>query len=210
MIAKLKGLVDTTGDNWMILDVQGVGYQLFCSRQTLGQLPPKSEATTMHVETVMRSEQLVLYGFATDAEKEYFKLLTTVQGVGGKMALAILSVAQPNALTQSILAQEEKFLTQADGVGPKLASRIVRELKDKVGKLALGEVSLSSMPAAAPTGDGVQQEALSALTNLGYKRMEALQAIASVCTELGDPSLQIVIAESLKKLSAFGKENGHG
>lgn len=206
MIAKLKGRVDSVGDTWLILDVQGVGYLLSCSGQTLGNLPSAGEAAEISVETIMKAEQLTLYGFLTTAEKEYFKLLITVQGVGGRMALAILSAAAPNALSQAILAQEETFLTQADGVGPKLANRIVRELKDKVGKLDLGSLGLSGAPVASFGGSphSLHQEALSALTNLGYRRMEALQAITEVANEEDDIPLEALIAQCLKKLSIIG------
>lgn len=207
MIAKLKGIVESIGDTWLILDVQGVGYLLSSSRQTLGNLPAVGASAELYVETIMKAEQLTLYGFLTIAEKEYFKLLITVQGVGGRMALAILSVSAPNALSQAILAQEATFLTQADGVGPKLANRIVRELKDKVGKLDLGSLGLSKTPVASfgnAPGQGIHHEALSALTNLGYRRVEALQAITEVTSVQEDIGLESLIAESLKKLSTLG------
>ena len=155
----------------------------------------------------MKSEQLTLYGFLTLAEKEYFKILITVQGIGGRMALSILSVAAPAVLSQAILSQQEAILTQADGVGPKLAARIVRELKDKVGKLDGGS-GISSAITEDPF-QRIHQEALSALMNLGYRRMEALQAMADVSREGGTVSLQTLIAQSLKKLSTMGG-GGHG
>lgn len=207
MIAKLKGRVDTIGDTWMILDVQGVGYLLSCSRQTLGNLPSKGEAAEIHVETVMKAEQLTLYGFATQTEQNCFNLLITVQGVGGRMALSILSVALPNALSQAILAQDATFFTQADGVGPKLANRVVRELKDKVGALNAGDTvgALENVVSiATDQGKDISQEALSALVNLGYKRTEALQAIAEVSHGQESLTLQTVIAQALKKLSQVG------
>ena len=207
MIAKLKGRVDTLGDTWVILDVQGVGYLLSCSRQTLTHLSSQGEFAEIHVETIMKSEQLTLYGFLTLAEKEYFKILITVQGIGGRMALSILSVAAPAVLSQAILSQQEAILTQADGVGPKLAARIVRELKDKVGKLDGG--SGISSPLTEDPAQRIHQEALSALMNLGYRRMEAMQAMADVSREGGTVSLQTLIAQSLKKLSTMGG-GGHG
>lgn len=199
MIAKLKGMVDSLGDSWLVVDVQGVGYLVSASRKTLGQCSI-GEGISLHVETVMKAEQLTLYGFSTIEEKSYFTLLTTVQGVGGRMALAILSVAEPNALTQAILSQDQTFLTQADGVGPKLANRIVRELKDKVAKLDLGPLAVNT------TSEDASSEALSALLNLGYRRPEALKAISEATAE-GAASLEATISQALKKLS-MGGSNG--
>jgi Holliday junction DNA helicase RuvA len=210
MIAKLKGRVDTVGDTWAIVDVQGVGYLLSCSRQTLSSLPKQGEFAEILVETMMKAEQLTLYGFLTSAEKEYFKILITVQGIGGRMALSILSVAAPNVLSQAILSQQETILTQADGVGPKLAARIVRELKDKVGKLDLGALGAgSSHSFVEDSSQRVHQEALSALTNLGYRRTEALDVLSDVMRELGTVPVETLIAQSLKKLSlTSGVGNG--
>ncbi|MBT5654293.1 MAG: Holliday junction branch migration protein RuvA, partial [Alphaproteobacteria bacterium] len=132
MIAKLKGLIDTRLEDSIIIDVQGVGYQLFCSNQTLSQLPEVGEACEVQVETIMRAEQLTLFGFATPEEKGWFKLLTTVQGVGARVGLALLSALSANDLTNALLAEDKAMITRADGVGPKLAGRIVTELKDKV------------------------------------------------------------------------------
>jgi Holliday junction DNA helicase RuvA len=207
MIAKLKGRVDTVGDTWVIIDVQGVGYLLSCSRQTLSNLPKEGEFAEVLVETMMKAEQLTLYGFLTPAEKEYFKILITVQGIGGRMALSILSIAAPNVLSQAILSQQETILTQADGVGPKLAARIVRELKDKVGKLDIGNVTAHSF--IEDSSQRAHQEALSALTNLGYRRTEALEVLSDVIRELGVASVESLIAQSLKKLSlTSGVGNG--
>jgi Holliday junction DNA helicase RuvA len=207
MIAKLKGRVDTVGDTWAIIDVQGVGYLLSCSRQTLSNLPKLGECAEILVETMMKAEQLTLYGFLTPAEKEYFKILITVQGIGGRMALSILSVAVPSVLSQAILSQQETILTQADGVGPKLAARIVRELKDKVGKLDMGGVTAHTP--MEDSGQRSHQEALSALTNLGYRRTEALEVLSGVIREHGTLSVETLIAHALKKLSlTSGVGNG--
>lgn len=198
MIAKLKGRVDTLKESFLILDVQGVGYLVHASRETLSQLQA-NDTVTLWIETVMKAEQLVLYGFATELEKSCFNLLITVQGVGGRMALALLSIGNTPRLLQVIGAQDATFLTQADGVGPKLANRIVQELKGKVHKLGVvdGGSSLSEVP--------VQQEALSALLNLGYRRTEALQALASIEKETPGEPLEALIGRALKTLALTTK-----
>lgn len=198
MIAKLKGRVDTLKESFLILDVQGVGYLVHASRETLSQLQA-GDITTLWIETVMKAEQLVLYGFATELEKSCFNLLITVQGVGGRMALSLLSIGNIPRVLQAIGAQDATFLTQADGVGPKLANRIVQELKGKVHKLGIvdGGSSLSEAP--------VQQEALSALLNLGYRRTEALQALEAIEKETPGESLESLIGRALKTLALTTK-----
>ncbi len=206
MIAKLTGFVDTINDNTLILDVNGVGYLLSCGRQTLSNLPLKGEKTVLYVETLMRAEQLTLYGFGSAQEKESFNILMTVQGVGGRMALAVLSALTPDRLFQAISAQEPTLLTQADGVGPKLANRIVRELKDKVG----GFLNSNTIPSSAEstthqTSASNNSEALSALLNLGYRRAEAIEAVGKAQIEAGDEaSLNTIIPLALKKLAQGG------
>jgi Holliday junction DNA helicase RuvA len=195
MIAKLKGLVDTLKELSLILDVQGVGYLVYASRTTLSKLQ-EGNAATLWIETVMKSEQLVLYGFASPDEKSCFNLLVTVQGVGGRMALALLSIGDTGRLLQSIGAQDATFLTQADGVGPKLANRIVQELKSKVQKLGMPDNGGSSSPTAP-----LEQEALSALMNLGYRRAEAMDALAIAEKENPGSGLEALIAQALKKLA---------
>lgn len=195
MIAKLKGLVDTLKESSLILDVQGVGYLVHASRETLSQLRV-GDAATLWVETVMKTEQLVLYGFGSPEEKACFNLLVTVQGVGGRMALALLSIGNTGRLLQSIGAQDATFLTQADGVGPKLANRIVQELKGKVQKLGIPAGGGSSTPVAP-----LQQEALSALMNLGYRRTEAMDTLVLAEKENPEVGLEGLIAQALKKLA---------
>lgn len=202
MIAKLTGLVDTVSENTLILDVNGVGYLLNCGRQTLSNLPPKEQTVILYVETLMRAEQLTLYGFGTPQEKDCFNTLMTVQGVGGRMALAILSALTPDRLFQAISLQEPTLLTQADGVGPKLANRIVQELKDKVGKLLTSDAGISTEKRAAPANESNNGEALSALLNLGYRRAEAIEAVAKAHLEAGDSAtLNTLIPLALKKLA---------
>ena len=207
MIGKLTGRLDSTGDDWALVDVSGVGYLVFCSSRTLTHLGGNGQPTSLLVETHVREDHIHLFGFADQAERDWFRLLSTVQGVGAKMALAILSVLSPEALVQAIAAQDKAALTRANGVGPKLGGRIAAELKDKVGGLALGPAAVGDGPrgkARAATGfGGVGEDALSALVNLGYGRGEAFGAVAHAMRDLGgEASLEALVKESLKDLSA--------
>lgn len=187
MIAKLKGLVDSTGDGFAVVDVAGVGYLVFCSNRTLGRLAP-GEAAEVLVETHVREDHIHLYGFVEAAERDWFRLLTTVQGVGARVALGILSVLAPDELVRAVAAQDKVPLTRAAGVGPKLAGRVVSELKDKVGGLALGSAAAvegPAVPAAAQAPASATADAVSALVNLGYGRSEALGAVAHASGKLG-------------------------
>ena len=206
MIAKLKGLVEEIGEDTVIIDVGGVGYQAFCSSRTLGQLPGFGEAAELVIETHVREDHIHLYGFISREEKEWFARLQTVQGVGARVALAILSVLSPMELSQSIAAQDKTSVGRASGVGPKLAARIVSELKDKVP--AFGTVE--NFPAAAanggggaPTADSRLADAVSALVNLGYRPADAMTAVSKADkaaeSELPLPDL---IRLGLKELSA--------
>ena len=200
MIAKLTGVIDSKAADSAIIDVGGVGYQLFCSARSLGRMPEAGGAISMFVETHVREDHIHLYGFIYAAEREWFRLLTTVQGVGAKLALAILSVLGPGELTQSIAAQDRTALTRASGVGPKLAARIVVELKDKVGGIALGPVAAV---AAATEASGPVADAVSALVHLGYRRTEAFGAVAEAAKRLGpQAALDALIRAGLKELSA--------
>ncbi len=206
MIGKLTGLVDSSGEDWVIVDVSGVGYLVRCSNRTLANLPGAGESVSLLIETHVREDHIHLYGFLQAAERDWFGLLSTVQGVGVKMTLAILSVLPPSELIQAIAAQDKSTLTRANGVGPKLAGRIVAELKDKAGKLALGPAAaLAGGTAAAARGGApvLSEDAISVLVNLGYQRGEAFGAIAQVTRELGsDAPLEAVIKAGLKELSA--------
>lgn len=184
MIAKLTGLIDTMGESSLILDVRGVGYLVSCSTRTLGAIGNSGEQITLFIETLMRAESLHLYGFRDQEEQECFRLLTTVQGVGTRMALALLSALSHADIYQAIGQQDKTSLTRADGVGPKLASRIVTELKDKVPKdLAYTAITSGhTHPASTPLVD----EAVSALVNLGYRRLESMAAIHKAQQELGE------------------------
>lgn len=206
MIAKLRGLLDSVGPDWAILDCGGVGYLVHCSGRTLRRLGAPGEPAVLRVDTVVRDDAIVLYGFADPAEQDWFRLLTAIQGVGARVALAILSVLDPSELTQAIAAQDRAALTRADGVGPKLANRILSELKDKVGGLTLGPAALAGAAvaaASAPPAASAAADAVSALVNLGYRRAEAFGAIATVAQRLGPAaSVEDLIRDALKELSA--------
>lgn len=199
MIAKLKGLLDSRDHHHVVLDVGGVGYLLFCSETTLKTLPAEGEGCTLYVEPLIRAENISLFGFATEEERTLFRLLLTVQGVGGKVCMALLSALDPETLRQSIVAEDHKPLTQAEGVGPKVAQRIARELKDKMSALVMGP-----MPMGAPTKASSQlhEEATSALVNLGYKKPAALMAVQKILsTRDEDIALNQLIPLALKELT---------
>ena len=208
MIAKLTGVVDSVGTDWVVIDVGGVGYQLTCSGRTLSRLIGGDRAS-MVVETFVRDDRIVLYGFADASERDWFRLLTTIQGVGARLALSILGVLDADQLTRAIAAQDKTALTRADGVGAKVATRIVNELKDKVGNLALGASATIGAPAgkgAAPAGPSpdntVMADAVSALVNLGYGRSEAFGAVVAAGRSVGDGAkVADLIRLGLKELS---------
>lgn len=210
MIAKLKGLVDSVGEGHVVVDVNGVGYLVFCASRTLSALPPIGEAVSLSIETHVREDHIHLYGFTSDNEKNAFLLVTKVQGVGTKVALAILSVLSPDQIAQAVAAQDKAPFNRAAGVGPKLAARIVTELKDKVGGIALAPV-LPGKPAkgakgkaAVPDDSAVTlvDDAVSALVNLGYGRADAFGAVSRVIHAAGEaPALDVLIPEALKELS---------
>ena len=205
MITKLRGLLDATGPNWAALEVQGVFYHVSCSTKTLDQLRERGAEYVIFTEMIVREDMMALYGFAQQTERDWFRLLTSVQGVGNKAALAILSVAVPDDLHAAISTQDKGVLTQADGVGPKLAGRIVNELKDKVGTLwqdttgNFGGATLEQGQ-AANTANGFQ-DAVSALVNLGYKPFEANQAVALVRQEGHNERVEDIIRLALMHLS---------
>lgn len=210
MIGKLRGIVDSSDGEAVILDVQGVGYLVFASARTLGALPPPGGEARLLVETHVREDHIHLYGFVETAERDWFRLLCTVQGVGARHALAILSVLSPHELTRAIAAQDKHAVVRANGVGPKLAARIVAELRDKAGSIALGPAAWQAPAQDGVTGDvsapqqaaEVSEDAVSALTNLGYRRSEAFGAVAAAGRRLGDDAtVQTLIREGLKELS---------
>jgi Holliday junction DNA helicase RuvA len=202
MIAKLTGTVDAVASDAAVIDVGGVGYLAFCSTRTLGRLPPIGGAVRLLVETHVREDHIHLYGFIDAAERDWFRLLTTVQGVGARLALAILSAVAPEALVLAIVAQDKAMLARADGVGPRLAARIANELRDKVS--GLGEAlhaapSIGAPP--APTGNNTIADAVSALENLKIGRAEAYGAVTAAARRLGDnAAVEVLITAGLQEL----------
>ena len=182
MIARLKGLLDSTSADSCVVDVNGVGYLVSASGKTLGALGGAGSGVVLHIETQVREDAIQLFGFLTLAERDSFRLLTSVQGVGGRVALAILSVLGPDELAHAIAAADTASIARANGVGPKLAARIANELKGKFGAVALG--SAAPLPVGS-TGSDIA-DALTALAGLGFKPMEASRAVAEARVELGD------------------------
>ncbi len=203
MIAKLKGLVDSIGEDFCVLDVNGVGYLVFCSGRTLGNLPSMGEAATLMIETHVREDHIHLFGFASELEKDWFNLIQTVQGVGAKVALAIFSVVAIDELSNSIAAQDKTVVGRAKGVGPKLATRIITELKDKVAKFATVTSPATVKDGTPPATDNTAiQDAVSALVNLGYRQTEAYMVVAGVARSFdGEASVSDLIRLGLKELS---------
>lgn len=200
MIAKLTGLIDETGEDFAVIDVVGVGYLVFCSARTLGRLVV-GEAATLSIETQVRQDHIHLYGFAEQGERDWFRLLTTVQGVGSKVALAILSALSGDELVQAIAAADKAAITRAPGVGQKLATRILSELKDKVAAIALGPAAAIGGQ-AGHGGGGRVGEAVSALVNLGYSPSHALGAVSHAAGRLGEGAgLEDLIRAGLAELA---------
>jgi Holliday junction DNA helicase RuvA len=196
MIAHLKGVLAATGVDHAVIDVGGIGYLVGCSSRTLSALPAPGEAAMLHTEMLVAEDFIRLVGFARADERDWFRLLTEVQGVGARVALAILSAFEPADLSRAVAAQDKAMVTRANGVGPKLAERIVRELKDKVGGVVLGTPGAGA--AAAPVGAAA--DAVSALLNLGFKPVEAGNAVAAAEEELGSgASLDALVRLALRK-----------
>jgi Holliday junction DNA helicase RuvA len=202
MIGKLSGTIDSVAGSHVILDVNGVGYVVSCSARTLRQVGAVKTPVSLLVETQVREDAINLYGFAEAEEQEWFRLLTTVQGVGARVAMAILGSLSPEQLAQAIAAQDKAALTQADGVGPKLGLRLVTELKDKVASFM---AKPSPLAAAGETGgvlpNSISSDAVSALINLGYRRAEAFAAVAHAGRQNPAAKLDDLIRLSLAELS---------
>ncbi len=201
MIAKLSGLVDVIERDRAIIDVQGVGYLVRASSRTLGALTTGGAAVLL-VETSVREDAIDLYGFATTSERDWFRLLTTVQGVGAKVALSLLSALPPGALARAIATGDRAMLTRAEGVGPKLANRLASELKDKVGGLSAASLAQAAVAGAAGAANAAMaDDAVSALVNLGYRRFDAAGAIEKARARLGATArIETLIPEALKEL----------
>jgi len=203
MIGKLKGIVDSSGEDFVILDVHGVGYIVQCSSRTLQSLPRPGEAVALSIETQVREDAIRLFGFASDSERDWFRLLQSVQGVGAKVALALLGILGAAELSQAIVLQDKTAVSRAPGVGPKLAARIVAELKDKApvsGTFEPIAISLANTTEARlPNG---AEDAVSALVNLGYGRPQAIAAVAASVKALGaDADAGVLIRQGLKELA---------
>ncbi len=213
MIARLKGLLDEAGPDWLVLDVGGVGYLVYCSARTARAMPGRGEAAVLHIETHVREDHIHLYGFAELRERDAFRLLTTVQGVGAKVALALLGTLSPDELVSAIVAQDKALLTRADGVGPRLAARLLTELKDRIVTLGAPFAAIPSAPGAVAGGiaaaagehdvmDGVAADAVSALVNLGYGRADAFGAVMRArSVQAGDATVETLIPAALRELA---------
>lgn len=200
MIAKLKGVVDTIDADSAIVDVGGVGYLVSASARTLRELAAGDEVTVL-VETIVREDAIALYGFLETAERDWFRILTTVQGVGARVALSILSTLSPDEIARAIAAQDRATLSRPAGVGPKLAARLATELKDKAAAFGVAPLGKGVEAPAMPAGS-INEDAVSALVNLGYKRVEAFGAVARVTQRLGaDARLDAVIRAGLQELA---------
>ncbi|MGA0950884.1 MAG: Holliday junction branch migration protein RuvA [Candidatus Puniceispirillaceae bacterium] len=204
MIAQLRGTIVHTDTQLIIIDVQGVGYAVHVSGRTQGQLSALAGDVTLLTEMQVREDSMTLFGFIDAAERDAFRLLITVQGVGAKAAMAILSVLDPNALTEAIVAGDKAMVARADGVGPKIAQRVVNELSEKIGKIpSLGGLAMgANLAGAAPDSadTAIQQDALSALVNLGYGRSEAHSAVIRAQRAGADASVSSLIAAALREM----------
>lgn len=204
MIGKLKGIIDSFGEDYVILDVQGVGYQVHCAARTLQALPSPGEAVTLSIETYVREDQIKLFGFRGDTEREWFRLLQTVQGVGAKVALAVLSTLPPTDLANAIALRDKAAVARTPGVGPKVAERIVSELKDKAPGFADVDPAVVHLAGAIDERRAPRpvSDAISALVNLGYGHPQAAAAIASASRSAGDAAETAqLIRLGLKELS---------
>jgi holliday junction DNA helicase RuvA len=203
LIARLKGVVDAVDEGSAVVDVNGVGYLVSASSRTLRDLVVGGPATLL-VETIVREDAIALYGFLETAERDWFRILTTVQGVGARVALSILSTLSPDEIVRAIAAQDRATLSRPPGVGPKLAARLATELKDKAAAFGIAPVShkAATTGAVVPPTASVNEDAVSALVNLGYRRVEAFGAVARVTQRLGDgAALDAVIRAGLQELA---------
>jgi Holliday junction DNA helicase RuvA len=188
MIGKLKGIVDSYGEDFVILDVGGVGYQVQCSARTLHALPASGQPAVLSIETYVREDQIRLFGFSSDVEREWFRLLQTVQGVGAKVALSVLGTLKPNELASAIAMRDKAAVSRTPGVGPKVAERIVTELKDKAPAYADLDPAVVRLSGQVDERRAPQPvaDAVSALVNLGYGQPQAAAAIAAAAREAGE------------------------
>jgi holliday junction DNA helicase RuvA len=204
MIGKLKGVIDSYAEDSVILDVNGVGYLVHCSRRTLQELPRVGEPATLSIETHVREDQIRLFGFMTDGEREWFRLLQTVQGVGAKVALAVLGTLKPGELASAIAMRDKAMIARTPGVGPKVAERIVTELKDKAPAYADVDPAVVRLSGALEERRAPQpvSDAVSALVNLGYGQPQAAAAVSAAARSAGDGAeVRTLIRLGLKELA---------
>jgi Holliday junction DNA helicase RuvA len=204
MIGKLKGIIDSYGEDTLILDVNGVGYEVHCSARTLQALPATGEAATLSIETHVREDMIKLYGFASDAERGWFRLLQTVQGVGAKVALSVLGTLKPSELATAVAMRDKAMVARTPGVGPKVAERIVTELKDKAPAFADIDPAVVHLAGAVDEKRAPKPvaDAVSALVNLGYGQPQAAAAIAAASRAAGDGAdTATLIRQGLKELA---------
>lgn len=202
MIARLRGTIDSAGGDWVIVDVGGVGYLLTCSARTLAALPAPGGAAALHTEMLVSDSAIRLIGFATEVEREWFRLLDQVQGVGARVALAVLSTLSPAELAGAIALQDKAMIARAPGVGKRVAERICTELRDKGPALAPADPALARLAGPAAAFDGPAADAVSALVNLGYARAQAAAAVAAAARDEGAAaSAERLIRLGLKELA---------
>lgn len=203
MIGKLRGIVDSKGADWVVLDVNGVGYHVTCSSRTLEALPDTGGAATLAIETKVSEDAIRLIGFMSEYERDWFRLLLSVQGVGTKVALALLGTLTPNDLAAAIALEDKRAVSAAPGVGPKVAQRIVSELKDKApsGAQLAAITAPEGTPSIVPRSDAAR-DAVSALLNLGYPQAQASSAVAAAARTLDkDATPEQLIRQGLKELA---------
>ncbi|MGN0929849.1 MAG: Holliday junction branch migration protein RuvA [Alphaproteobacteria bacterium] len=200
MIAKLKGIIDTIFDTHIIIDVAGVGYGVIVSQRTISSLKI-GETKTLFIETIVREDSITLYGFTTQTEQEFFNLLTTVQGIGPKASLSILSALTPNQISTAILSGDSKSFASANGIGKKTAERIIAELKDKITKvninMELSEITKTAKP------NTIAEDAISALSNLGFTRSQSFETVMKIINKNPNIDMNELIKLALKEINNF-------
>ena len=200
MISKLKGIIDTITENQIIIDVGGVGYGVFAPSKTISQLTLNSPAT-LWIETIVREDSITLYGFSSQIEHDFFNLLTTVQGIGPKAGIAILSALTPQQISTAILSGDAKSFTTANGIGKKTAERILTELKDKVGKTNIN-IELANI-SKEMKNDSIAEDTISALQNLGYTRSQSFEIVMRLINSNPMISMNDLIKLALKEINNF-------
>jgi Holliday junction DNA helicase RuvA len=204
MIGRLRGIIESYGEDFLILDVNGVGYMVHCSPRTLQELPRTAEGASLAIETYVREDQIKLFGFVTETEREWFRLLQTVQGVGAKVALAVLGTLKPAELASAIAMRDKAMIARTPGVGPKVAERIVTELKDRAPAYAGLDPNVVRLSGAIEEKRAPQPltDAVSALVNLGYGQPQAASAIAAAARNAGkEADAALLIRLGLKELA---------